>query len=156
MPGLQAILCRAPRLARRQGVNLDLDDRLATHFTFGTQEIIDTAQNYPPYNIIRKDDEHYFIEIAAAGFLKPDIEITMENGTLTVSGKQIKKADGTEEEADGYEYLHRGLSSRNFERTFNLAEYVEVKDAALNNGILSIHLEKKIPEAMKAKTINIK
>jgi len=116
---------------------------------------IDTAQNYPPYNIIRKDDEHYFIEIAAAGFLKPDINIEMENGTLTVSGKQIKKADG-EDEANGYEYLHRGLSSRNFERTFNLAEYVEVKDAALNNGILSIHLEKKIPEALKPKTIEIK
>ena len=84
------------------------------------------------------------------------IEITMENGTLTVSGKQIKKADGSDEEADGYEYLHRGLSRRNFERTFNLAEYVEVKDASLNNGILSIHLQKIVPEAMKPKTIEIK
>lgn len=118
---------------------------------------IDTAsqQSYPPYNIIRTSDEHYLIEIAAAGFLKPDVEITMENGTLTVTGKQIKKVDG-EDEANGIEYLHRGLSGRNFTRTFNLAEYVEVKSADMNNGILSIHLEKKIPEAMKPKTIEIK
>jgi molecular chaperone IbpA len=117
---------------------------------------IDTAQqSYPPYNIIRTSDEHYLIEIAAAGFLKTDVEITMENGTLTVTGKQIKKVDG-EDEANGIEYLHRGLSGRNFTRTFNLAEYVEVKSADMNNGILSIHLEKKIPEAMKPKTIEIK
>lgn len=117
---------------------------------------IDTAsQSYPPYNIIKQNDENYLIEIAAAGFLKPDVEITMENGTLTVTGKQIKKVDG-EDEANGIEYLHRGLAGRNFERTFNLAEHVEVKSADLNNGILSIHLEKKIPEAMKPKTIEIK
>ena len=79
----------------------------------------------------------------------------MENGTLTVTGKQIKKVDG-EDEANGIEYLHRGLSGRNFTRTFNLAEYVEVKSADMNNGILSIHLEKKIPEAMKPQVISIK
>tara|TARA_R100001163_G_C5064612_1_gene202283 strand:+ start:2535 stop:2978 length:444 start_codon:yes stop_codon:yes gene_type:complete len=118
---------------------------------------IDTAsqQNYPPYNIIKHNDENYIIEIAAAGFQKPDVEITLENGTLTVTGKQIKKVDG-EDEANGIEYLHRGLSSRNFDRTFNLAEHVEVKSAEMNNGILSIHLEKIIPEAMKPKTIEIK
>lgn len=118
---------------------------------------IDTAsqQNYPPYNIIKHNDENYIIEIAAAGFQKPDVEITLENGTLTVTGKQIKKVDG-EDEANGIEYLHRGLSSRNFDRTFNLAEHVEVKGAEMNDGILSIHLEKIIPEAMKAKTIQIK
>jgi molecular chaperone IbpA len=113
-------------------------------------------QSYPPYNIIRKDDEHYFIEIAAAGFLKPDIAITMENGTLTVTGNQTKEDIDGLDEADGYEYLHRGLAGRNFTRTFNLADFVEVKDASLNNGILSIHLEKIIPEAMKPKTIKIK
>ena len=74
---------------------------------------------------------------------------------MTVTGKQIKKVDG-EDEANGIEYLHRGLSSRNFDRTFNLAEHVEVKSAEMNNGILSIHLEKIIPEAMKPKTIEIK
>ena len=118
---------------------------------------IDTAsqQNYPPYNIIKHNDENYIIKIAAAGFQKPDVEITLENGTLTVTGKQIKKVDG-EDEANGIEYLHRGLSSRNFDRTFNLAEHVEVKSAEMNNGILSIHLEKIIPEAMKPKTIEIK
>jgi molecular chaperone IbpA len=113
------------------------------------------AQNYPPYNIIRKDDEHYLIEIAAAGFLKSDVSLTMENGTLTVTGNQLKKVDG-EDEANGIEYLHRGLSGRNFTRTFNLAEHVEVKSADMNNGILSIHLEKIIPDALKPKTIEIK
>ena len=88
---------------------------------------IDTAsQSYPPYNIIKQNDENYLIEIAAAGFLKPDVEITMENGTLTVTGKQIKKVDG-EDEANGIEYLHRGLAGRNFERTFNLADMLKLK-----------------------------
>jgi len=120
-----------------------------------TENIDSAAQSYPPYNIIKQNDENYLIEIAAAGFAKADIEITLENGTLTISGKQIKKVDG-EDEANGVEYVHRGLAGRNFERTFNLAEYVEVKSADLNNGILSIHLEKIIPEAMKPKTIQIK
>lgn len=119
-------------------------------------ENIDTAsQSYPPYNLIRQNDENYLIEIAAAGFEKPDIDITLENGTLTISGKQFKKVDG-EDEANGIEYLHRGLAGRNFERTFNLAEHVEVKSAELKNGILTIHLIKNIPEAMKPKTIQIK
>jgi molecular chaperone IbpA len=80
----------------------------------------------------------------------------MENGTLTVNGQQTKEDTDGEDEANGIEYLHRGLSRRNFVLTFNLAEYVEVKSADMNNGILSIHLEKKIPEAMKPQVISIK
>jgi molecular chaperone IbpA len=121
-----------------------------------TQFANSKTQNYPPYNIIRNSDENYLIEIAAAGFLKPDIAITMENGTLTVNGQQTKEDIDGEDEANGIEYLHRGLSRRNFVLTFNLAEYVEVKSADMNNGILSIHLEKKIPEAMKPQVISIK
>ena len=126
-----------------------LFDRISSNMEAASQ------QNYPPYNIIRKDDEHYFIEIAAAGFLKPDISITMENGTLTVTGGITKEDVDGLDEADGYEYLHKGLANRNFTRTFNLADFVEVKDASLNNGILSIHLQKIIPDAMKPKTIEI-
>ena len=125
-----------------------LFDRITSNIDTATQ------QNYPPYNIIRKDDEHYFIEIAAAGFLKPDIAITLENGTLTITGNQTKDVDGMDE-ADGYEYLHKGLAGRNFTRQFTMAEHVEVKDASLNNGILLIHLEKIIPEALKPRNIQI-
>jgi len=120
-----------------------------------TENIDTSAQSYPPYNIIKQNDENYLIEIAAAGFGKPDIDITSENGTLTVSGKQMKKVDG-EDEANGIEYVHRGLAGRNFSRSFNLAEHVEVKSAELENGILTISLVKNIPEAMKPKTIEIK
>ena len=120
-----------------------------------TENIDTSAQSYPPYNIIKQNDENYLIEIAAAGFGKPDIDIKSENGTLTVSGKQMKKVDG-EDEANGIEYVHRGLAGRNFSRTFNLAEHVEVKSAELENGILTISLVKNIPEAMKPKTIEIK
>ena len=120
-----------------------------------TENIDASAQSYPPYNLIRQNDENYLIEMAASGFQKPDINITLENGTLTISGTTIKKVDG-EDEANGVEYLHRGLAGRNFERTFNLAEHVEVKNAELKNGILTIHLIKNIPEAMKPKTIQIK
>jgi len=114
-----------------------------------------TPQNYPPYNIIRTGEELYVIEIAAAGFVKADMKIEYENGTLTVIGDQPKKVDG-EDEANGIEYLHKGISGRNFERTFNLAEHVEVKGATVTDGILRINLERVVPEALKPKTIQIK
>ena len=122
---------------------------------------IDTAsqQNYPPYDIIRTGDETYVIRLAVAGFTKADVKIELENGTLNISGHQFKpdisKEDGGQL-ADGEEYLHRGISNRNFSRTFNLADYVEVTDAAIVDGILTIALEKIVPEALKPKTIEIK
>ena len=114
-----------------------------------------THQNYPPYNIIRTGEELYVIEIAAAGFVKADMKIEYENGILTVTGNQPKLVDG-EDEANGIEYLHKGISGRNFERTFNLAEHVEVKGATVTDGILRINLERVVPEALKPKTIQIK
>jgi len=121
---------------------------------------IDTAsQSYPPYDIIRTGDETYVIRLAIAGFQKADIKIEVENGTLNISGHQIKtdlaKEDGGQL-ANGEEYLHRGISNRNFSRTFNLADYVEVTDATIVDGILTVGLEKIVPEAMKPKTIEIK
>ena len=117
---------------------------------------IDTAsQSYPPYDIIRTGDETYVIRLAIAGFQKADIKIELENGTLNISGHQLKKIDG-EDEANGIEYLHRGISNRNFGRTFNLADYVEVTDATIVDGVLTVGLEKIVPEAMKPKTIESK
>ena len=97
----------------------------------------------------------YTIEIAAAGFVKADVNVEMENGTLTVTGNHPKKIDG-EDEANGIEYLHKGISQRNFTRTFNLAEHVKVTGATMTDGVLRINLEKIVPEALKPKTIEIK
>ena len=117
---------------------------------------IDTAsQSYPPYDIIRTGDETYVIRLAIAGFQKADIKIELENGTLNISGHQFKKIDG-EDEANGIEYLHKGISQRNFVRTFNLAEHVKVTGATMNDGVLRINLEKIVPEALKPKNIEIK
>jgi molecular chaperone IbpA len=117
----------------------------------GFNQLFDRITN----NIIRTGDELYTVEIAAAGFVKADVKIEMENSTLTVTGNQPKKVDG-EDEANGIEYLHKGISQRNFVRTFNLAEHVKVTGATMNDGVLRINLEKIVPEALKPKTIEIK
>lgn len=114
--------------------------RVASHQTNG---------NYPPHNVIRTGDETVTIEVAVAGFTEGEIEITMEKHTLLVSGASQREEDA------GHEYLHRGISRRDFKLTFTLAEHVEVKNANITNGILSIHLERNVPEAAKPKTIAI-
>ena len=120
---------------------------------------IDTAsqQNYPPYNIIRVGEETYIIEIAAAGFSKSDMKIELDNGVLNVSGHQYKSDISKEDNLpDNQQYLHKGISNKNFNRIFNLAEHVEVNSAEMKDGILEIELERKLPEALKPKTIQIK
>lgn len=104
--------------------------------------------NYPPYNVIRETEEKFLVELAVAGFDKDEISITVEKQVLTVSGKQ-------QEDTEGVDYIHRGISGRDFIRTWTLADYVEVVDATFNNGILSISLERKLPESQKPKTIAI-
>ena len=108
--------------------------------------------NYPPYNVVKHDDDHFAIELAVAGFNIGDISITLEKNLLTIKGEQTQTLDELEKEV---EYLHRGISARNFTRTFTLAEHVEVTGAASENGILKIELERKVPEEQKPKTIGI-
>ena len=103
---------------------------------------------YPPYNVKKVNDTHYIIELAVAGFGKHDIDIIMENGTLTVKGNM--KSDDT-----GYETLYKGIAERAFTRQFNLADSIEVKNAEMFNGLLKIYLEKLIPEHQKPKKIEI-
>lgn len=103
--------------------------------------------NYPPHNIIRVDDDHFTIEVAVAGFREGEVEVTIEKNILTISGSKKDVAE--------VEYLHRGISSRNFVRSFPLAEYVEVVGAITRDGILSIDLERKVPEKDKPKSIAI-
>lgn len=111
--------------------------------------------NYPPYNIVKQTEDKFYIEVAAAGFGEGDIRIEVENHTLTITGS---KQDSFAYEADKPEpeYLHRGISNRNFERSFRLGEHVEVIDAQNYNGILTIYLERQVPEEMKPKSIDIK
>jgi molecular chaperone IbpA len=108
-----------------------------------------TQTNYPPHNVIKTGENTVTIEVAVAGFAEGEIDIQVDKRTLTISGEQIR-----EESAD-WEYLHRGISSRNFTQNFSLADHVEVKSASIRNGILRVYLERTIPEADKPKSIAI-
>lgn len=105
--------------------------------------------NYPPYNLIKTDDNQFQIEIAVAGFREGEIEVSMEKNMLTIKGS---KKDGI---PDNFEYLHRGISLRNFERTFPLAEHIEVRGAIVRDGMLTLDLERQVPDKDKPKSIAI-
>jgi len=106
------------------------------------------SDNYPPHNVVKLDDTHYVIEVAVAGFAEDEIDVELKENVLTVKGEQAKR----EEEV---EYLHKGISARNFTRTFPLAEHIEVRGATVQNGILAIALEQIVPEEDKPKKIAI-
>lgn len=110
-------------------------------------DITKNIPNYPPYNIKKIDDTKYVIEIAVAGFSKSEIEITLEEDTLTVKG--MSKEDDTTS------YLFKGIGMRDFTRTFALNDKVEIKNAGLVNGMLKIALERILPEIKKSKKIDI-
>ncbi|MGE5512090.1 MAG: Hsp20 family protein [Bacteroidota bacterium] len=103
--------------------------------------------NYPPYNIARTGDDHYRISLALAGFKPEEITVTAEQNMLTVEGRKAEK--------DDREFLYRGISGRPFRRQFNLADYVEVKRASFEDGLLQIDLVRELPEAMKPRRIEI-
>ena len=105
--------------------------------------------NYPPYNVLKHDDNHFEIEIAVAGFEKEDIKIEVDQDQLIIKGQRLKDDDADK-------YLHRGLAARDFERSWTLAEYMEVGDAELTNGILRVKLTRIVPEALKPRLIAIK
>lgn len=107
-----------------------------------------SANGYPPYNIELLDKDQYQITMAVAGFSEAELDIQTEKNTLTVKGQH-----GTEE--GDKNFLHRGIAARNFERRFQLADHVEVTAARLSNGLLHIDLVRKLPEAMKPKSIPI-
>jgi len=108
--------------------------------------------NYPPYNVIKHSDDQFSIELAVAGFHDGDIDVEVESNQLTIKGEQTQNLDDLLKDI---EYLHRGISARNFVRTFTLADHVEVTNALVANGILTISLERKIPEEKKPKKIAI-
>jgi molecular chaperone IbpA len=106
--------------------------------------------NYPPYNIIKQTDDKYVLELATAGFREGEIDVTVEKSTLIVTGNKV-----TTQNEDAAEYLHRGISARSFQRTFTIGEYVEVVGASVQDGILTIELERIVPEEKKPKKIAI-
>jgi molecular chaperone IbpA len=117
-------------------------------------DLIDTAMrsegdsNYPPYDIEKAGDDRYRITVAAAGFRPEEMELIAQPNLLLVSGRKPKTDDGRK-------YLHRGIASRNFERRFELADYVVVKSANYADGVLSIDLAREVPEALKPRRIEI-
>jgi molecular chaperone IbpA len=104
-------------------------------------------ENYPPYNIERLAEDRYQIALAVAGFSPDEISITAEQNVLTIEGNKVDKAER--------EYIYRGISTRQFKRQFSLADHVEVKNAAFDNGLLKIELAREVPEAMKPRRIAI-
>jgi molecular chaperone IbpA len=120
-------------------------DRLADMLDAANTE---TSGGYPPYNIERTADNAYRIDIAVAGFKAADLNIEVKENLLTVQGRK-SETDETRR------YLHRGLAERNFERRFQLADYVIVTSADLADGLLSISLKRELPEALKPRRIEI-
>jgi molecular chaperone IbpA len=107
------------------------------------------SNNYPPYNVAKLQENLYEIEMAVTGFEKDEIKVTVEQNELTIIGERDKNDDVT------VEFLHRGLALRDFERKFTLAEHMKIVSATIKNGILQIRIERKIPEEMKPRVIDI-
>ena len=110
---------------------------------------LQSNSNYPPHNVIKTGDDTVTIEVAVAGFAEGEIDISLDKRQLVIKGER-KREDDT-----NYEYLHRGISRRDFTHTFSLAEHVEVKNASIQDGILSVYLERFVPEEAKPKSIAI-
>ena len=108
---------------------------------------VTTQNNYPPYNVIKQDEDTYLVELALAGFNKSEINVTVDNGNLIVKGEKENK---------DVEFKHKGIATRSFTRSFALGEYMEVTAAEFENGMLSITVERIIPEEKKPKSIKIK
>ena len=131
-----------------------------THSTLGFERFFDdverlmnldvskTVSNFPPHNILKLDDNLYVVELAVAGFAKDEIEITIKDGNLVVTGKKKDKVpEGS--------YLHKGIGTRAFTKTIWIADTVEVRGAEFKDGILRIGLENVIPESKKPRKIEI-
>ena len=122
-------------------------DRLAARLDAAAKS--DTANGYPPYNIESVGENAYRIELAVAGFKPEELSVEAKENVLTVTGR---KADNDQ---DQRRYLHRGLAARNFDRRFQLADYVVVTQAELANGLLSISLKRELPESLKSRQVPI-
>ena len=124
----------------------DVFNHFESMFDYDTVNV----SNYPPYNIVKTGDNKYDVEVALAGFNKKDINVSVENGMLTIESKEDKSKD------KDAEVIHKGISKRYFKKSFTISDDVEVKGAELKDGMLRVSMEKIIPEAKKLRTIDIK
>ena len=124
----------------------DVFNHFESMFDYDTVNV----SNYPPYNIVKTGENKYDVEVALAGFNKKDINVSVENGMLTIESKEDKTKD-----KDG-EVIHKGISKRYFKISFTISDDVEVKGAELKDGMLRVSMEKIIPEAKKLRNIDIK
>ena len=118
------------------------------------QRLVDAAStksevSYPPYNIETDGEDAYRVTVAVAGFDKKDLDVSLKDDTLSITGKK-------EDEVEGVSYLHRGIAGRSFQLKFNLADHIKVLNADLENGVLAVDLEREVPEAHKPRQIEIK
>jgi len=107
-----------------------------------------TSSSFPPYNVKKIDDDTYVVELAVAGYDREDLDITVDKDTLIIKSDR--------ENEDKSEFFYRGIAGRKFTQTFTLGEYMIVKSASLENGILTVKIEREVPEEAKPKTIRIK
>ena len=130
----------------RSAIGVDrLFDRIV-----GQLDSTTTPGNYPPYNILKTGENTYEVQVAVAGFKQGEVNVEVKEGTLIVTGEKIETVL-----PEGYSYEHQGISSRRFIRTFSLADYVEVKNAVSKDGILTVALERIVPDALLPKSIAI-
>ena len=118
------------------------------------QRLVDAAStksevSYPPYNIETDGEDAYRVTVAVAGFDKRELDVSLEDDTLSITGKK-------EDEVEGVSYLHRGIGGSSFQLKFNLADHIKVLNAGLVNGVLAVDLEREVPEALKPRQIEIK
>jgi molecular chaperone IbpA len=102
--------------------------------------------NFPPYNIVQVDEDHFIIQLAVAGFGEDDLDVIYQDGTVTIKG---------EREDEDAEYIHKGIATRKFTREFILGSYLEITSASIDNGVLNVSLERNLPESMKPRHIEI-
>ena len=114
-----------------------------------TERAYTTNPTYPPYNVIKKTENDYEIEVAVAGFTLDEIDVEVNQNQLVIRGHSKHEAD-TE-----VEYLHRGLAYRDFEKVLTLAEHMQVGDASIKDGVLRVEITRIIPEALKPRKINV-
>lgn len=111
---------------------------------------VESGDNYPPFDIEKLSEDSYRITLAVAGFRPDEIEIVAQQNLLTVTGKKAEEANASER------YVHRGIAARSFERRFQLADFVKVRSANFENGLLIIALQREVPEEMKPRKIEIR
>lgn len=127
-------------------------DRLFDRIMTQIENASSSQTNYPPYNVIQSSENNYRVEVAVAGFEPGEVNVEVRDGDLIVTGERLQEVESSDEH---YRVIHQGISARKFFKSWQLGEYVEVVNAQIKNGILTVNLERKVPEAAKPKTIAI-